>query len=86
MQTLSPRWFVAARHESTLAPALITATSVGQRRRLTMIEATVGFRVTPEVTLRSSYYTRQVLRRVGLGPPGGRAGGLGPEVVVIVTA
>ena len=59
LQTLSPRWSVAARHESTWAPELITATSAGQRRRLTMNEATVGFRLTPEVTIRSSYYTRR---------------------------
>jgi hypothetical protein len=59
VQTVTPRWFVAARHESTLAPELITTTSVGRRSRLAMVESTVGFRVTPEVTLRSSYYTRK---------------------------
>jgi hypothetical protein len=59
IQTLAPRWFVAARHESTLAPPLITATLVGQGTRLAMVETTVGFRVTPDVTLRSSYYTRR---------------------------
>ena len=59
VQTLTPRWFVAARHESTLAPPLITATVVGSGTRLTIVETTVGFRVTPEVTLRSSYYTRR---------------------------
>ena len=59
IQTLSPRWFVAGRHEGTQAPPLITATTVGQTTRLATAEATVGFRVTPEVTLRSSYYTRK---------------------------
>jgi hypothetical protein len=59
IQTLAPRWFVAARHESTLAPPLITATLVGQGTRLAVVETTVGFRVTPEVTLRGSYYTRK---------------------------
>jgi hypothetical protein len=59
IQTLSPRWFVAGRHEGTQAPPLITATTVGRATRLTMGETTVGFRVTPEVTLRSSYYTRK---------------------------
>jgi hypothetical protein len=59
MQTLAPRWFVAARHESTLAPPLITATFVGDSTRLAIVETTVGFRVTPEVTLRSGYYTRK---------------------------
>ena len=59
IQTLSPRWFVAGRHEGTQAPPLITATTVGSAMRLTMAEATVGFRVTPDVTLRSSYYARK---------------------------
>jgi len=59
IQTLAPRWFVAARHESTLAPPLITATLVGKSTRLSMVETTVGFRVTPDVTLRSSYYGRK---------------------------
>ena len=59
IQTLSPRWFVAGRHEGTEAPPLITATTVGGRLRLTVAEGTVGFRVTPDVTLRGSYYTRR---------------------------
>lgn len=59
VQTLTPRWFVAGRHEGTLAPPLVTAAFTGQKPRLTMGEATVGFRVTPEVTLRSSYYARR---------------------------
>lgn len=58
-QTLTPRWFIAARHESTFAPELITPTFAGERSRLAMFETTAGFRVTPEVTLRSSYYTRR---------------------------
>ena len=58
-QILTPRWFVAARHETTLAPELVTTTFTGERSRLAMIESTVGFRVTPELTLRSSYYTRR---------------------------
>jgi hypothetical protein len=59
VQTLSPRWFVAGRHEGTQAPPLITATSVGQAPVFAAAEATVGFRVTHEVTLRSSYYARK---------------------------
>jgi hypothetical protein len=58
-QTVSPRWFVAGRHESTLAPPLISGIVVGDGTRLAMVEATVGFRVTPDVTLRSSFYTRK---------------------------
>jgi hypothetical protein len=59
IHTASPRWFVAARHEGTSAPPLVTPTAVGERTRLAIVETTVGFRVTPEITLRSSYYTRK---------------------------
>ena len=59
LQTLSPRWFVAARHERVSAPALITATVVGERPRFATVEASVGFRVTPDVTVRGSYYTHK---------------------------
>jgi hypothetical protein len=59
IQTLSPRWFAAARHEATLAPGLVTSTVVGPRTRLAMVEAALGFRVTRDVTLRSSFYTRK---------------------------
>jgi hypothetical protein len=59
LQTITPRWFAAARHEATSAPPLVTATTVGRRTRLAIVETTVGFRVTPDVTLRSSYYARR---------------------------
>lgn len=58
-QTLSPRWFVAARREGTSAPPLINGIVTGSRTDLDVFEATAGFRVTPDVTLRSSYYTRR---------------------------
>jgi len=57
--TLSPRWFVAARREGTSAPPLIKGIVVGSRTDLEVFEATAGFRVTRDVTLRSSYYTRR---------------------------
>jgi len=57
--TLSPRWFVAARREGTSAPPLINGIAVGSRTDLEIFEATAGFRATRDVTLRSSYYTRQ---------------------------
>jgi hypothetical protein len=57
--TLSPRWFVAARREGTSAPPLIKGIVVGSRTDLEIFEATAGFRVTRDVTLRSSYYTRR---------------------------
>jgi hypothetical protein len=59
MQTLSPRWFVGARREGTSAPPLMTGIVIGARPRLAVFEGTAGFRVTPDVTLRGSYYTRR---------------------------
>jgi hypothetical protein len=58
-QTLTPRWFVAARRAGTSAPPLVNGIVVGSRTDLDTFEATAGFRVTTEVTLRSSYYTRR---------------------------
>jgi hypothetical protein len=58
-QTLSPRWFVAARREGTSAPPLVNGIVIGTRTDLDVFEAAAGFRVTRDVTLRSSYYTRR---------------------------
>jgi hypothetical protein len=58
-QTISPRWFVAAREESTLAPPLITASFTGPAPRFDAVETTAGFRLTKELTLRSSFYMRR---------------------------
>jgi hypothetical protein len=58
-QTLTPRWFVAARRAGTSAPPLVNGLVVGSRTDLEVFEATAGFRVTRDVTLRSSYYTRR---------------------------
>jgi hypothetical protein len=59
MHTLSPRWFVAARREGTSAPPLINGIVIGRRTTLSVFEATAGFRISPDLTLRSSYYTRK---------------------------
>jgi hypothetical protein len=59
IQTLSPRWFVAGRHEGTQAPPLISGTVVGRTTYFNAGEATVGYRLTRDVTLRSSYYARK---------------------------
>jgi len=59
LQTISPRWFVAARREGTSAPPLINGIVVGTRTELQVFEATAGFRISPDLTLRSSYYTRK---------------------------
>jgi hypothetical protein len=61
MQTLTPRVFVAARNERSSAPPLVNGLGivVGNRASLTMVEATGGFRVNREITLRGSYYARK---------------------------
>jgi hypothetical protein len=59
VQTLSPRWFAAARRESTSAPPLVRGIVVGSRMHLDAFEGTAGFRVTPDIALRSSYYARR---------------------------
>jgi hypothetical protein len=59
IQTLTARWFAAARHEIGSAPPLQTATVSRPRTRMKMLEATAGFRINPSITLRSSYYARR---------------------------
>jgi hypothetical protein len=59
IQTLSPRWFLAGREEGTSAPPLRTGLIVGQRTNFEVVEATAGFRVNPEITLRGSYDARR---------------------------
>jgi hypothetical protein len=58
-QTLAPRWFAAGRYEGTSAPPLRTATAVGVRKTFDVAEATLGYRVNPELTLRGSFCTRR---------------------------
>jgi hypothetical protein len=59
VQTLSPRWFVAGRQEGVSAPPLVNGFAVGQRTRFMTAEATAGYRLSPDITLRGSYYTRK---------------------------
>jgi hypothetical protein len=55
-QTLAPRWFVAGRLEgANAAPSVIGIAAP----RLRMAEATVGYRLSPEFTLRGAYSTRR---------------------------
>jgi hypothetical protein len=63
-QTLTPRWFAAARLERMDAP-LVTAAVGTVDQHLLSIEETAGFRVTPEITLRVSHRARR-----GFGRPG----------------
>lgn len=62
-QTLAPRWFVAGRVERIASP-LVLATGV-QQQRLASSEEVLGFRLTPEVTLRAGHRARR-----GFGRPG----------------
>jgi hypothetical protein len=58
-QTITPRWFVAARVERLEGPPLL-ATPLGPRQTFAGTEETVGFRVTPEITLRASHRARRL--------------------------
>ena len=61
-QTLAPRWFLAARAER-MSAALVTPLLV-ERQRLVGFEEVLGFRLTPELTLRFGHRARQ-----GFGEP-----------------
>lgn len=60
-QTLTPRWFVAGRVEHMDSPLVLPAGIVDQH--LAGIEEVIGFRVTPEVTLRIGHRARRVFGR-----------------------
>ena len=62
-QTLAPRWFVAGRVERLASP-LVRPTGVVQQR-LAGSEEVLGFRLTPELTLRAGHRARR-----GFGRPG----------------
>jgi hypothetical protein len=62
-QTLAPRWFVAGRVERMMSPAVLAPLVVDQR--LNGVEETLGYRLTPEFTLRLGHRARQ-----GFGRPG----------------
>ena len=62
IQTLSPRWFVAARQEGTAAPILATGAAFAARSTLQTAEATLGFRITPDITVHGGYFGRKFYR------------------------
>jgi hypothetical protein len=64
LQTLTPRWFVAGRVERISAPGLTPLFTI-EEQRLNGVEETLGFRLTPELTLRLDHRARQ-----GFGRPG----------------
>lgn len=57
-QTLSPRWFAAARYDYQHTSWINAANGTANREPYKRVEAAVGLRLTPEVTLRGSYLTR----------------------------
>jgi hypothetical protein len=63
-QTLGPRWFGAGRVERLGAP-LVTPLSGIVDQHLSSVEETVGFRLTPEITLRLSHRARRLFGRPG---------------------
>ena len=63
-QTLTPRWFVAGRVERMSAPALTPLLTLNEQH-LNGVEETLGFRLTPELTIRADHRARQ-----GFGRPG----------------
>lgn len=63
VQTLSPRWFLAARQEGVSAPPLRTDTVAGPRRYFHTTEATLGYRLSPDITLRGSFMNRKPYTR-----------------------
>jgi hypothetical protein len=71
-QTLTPRWFAAARHETVDAPPFAFAGPAAPRLSFRITEATVGYRLTPELIVRSSvtssrWYTASAFdQRVGI--------------------
>lgn len=66
-QTLSPRWFVAGRIERMEAEAIVAAPDVQsvlrQRQQLRGFEETVGYRLSPQLTLRASHRMRRSFGR-----------------------
>ena len=62
-QTIAPRWFVSGRVERMNAPLVLPAGTVAQE--LTSVEEVIGFRITPEVTVRVGHRARRVFGRPG---------------------
>jgi hypothetical protein len=61
-QTITPRWFAAMRVERMTAPALTPPATI-EEQSLEGIEETVGFRLTPEITIRGDHRARRVFGR-----------------------
>jgi hypothetical protein len=64
-QTLTPRWFAAGRLERMSAPAL-TPFSTFEQQHFTGVEEILGYRLTPEITVRAGHRARRGFGRTGL--------------------
>ena len=64
-QTLAPRWFVAARVERIGSTSVLPIGTLPQH--LTGIEETVGFRLTPDFTVRASHRARDTFGAASYG-------------------
>lgn len=64
-QTLTPRWFAAGRVERISAPAL-TPLATLEREHFTGVEETLGYRLTPEITIRAGHRARRPFGRTGV--------------------
>jgi hypothetical protein len=64
-QTLTPRWYVAGRHEGTTSPVVASGAFYAVEPTMLANELTAGFRVNREILLKASYYTRRPYGRVG---------------------
>jgi hypothetical protein len=62
-QTLTPRWFVSGRVERMDSPLVLPLGIIDQH--LAGVEEVVGFRVTPELTLRVGHRARRLFGRTG---------------------
>ncbi len=70
-QTLTPRWFVAGRHEGTSSPVAGTGAAFATQPRTLAAELTAGYRATRDITLKASYYARQPYGRLDWDQQGG---------------
>jgi hypothetical protein len=71
MQTVTPRIFVAARQEGTSAPPLRAPINPRERTSFHTTEATVGYRIIPDLTVRASYMARRPYTRTTWDHQGG---------------
>jgi hypothetical protein len=60
-QTITPRWFAAMRVERMASPAFTSLTPGDQH--LEGVEETIGFRITPDVTVRADHRARRLFGR-----------------------